>query len=134
VVEAFNIAGGGEVLVGAALVLLLVLVLIKMMRSRKPDPKMEFLLALLKDFPKGGGSGNPASGDPEDDPRKDHGPLGPDSFSGIAASSSDRRPFKSCPDEWDCRTLEGAETIPHLPLRGTISFDACCGRARTDLR
>jgi hypothetical protein len=89
---AFNFPGGVQVIVGVALLLLLVFVLAKMMRSRKPDPKMDLLLTLMNDFPKDSGGGNPADGDAEDDPRKDHGPLGPDSFSRIAARTSHLKP------------------------------------------
>jgi hypothetical protein len=47
----FNMAGDGQVWLVAALLLLLALVLARMMRSKKPDPKMELLLTLMKDFP-----------------------------------------------------------------------------------
>jgi hypothetical protein len=70
---------------GVALILLLALVMVRMMRSRKPDPKMQLLLSLMKDFPRAEESEHPFATPVEDaDPRKEHGPLGPNGFSHIA--------------------------------------------------
>jgi hypothetical protein len=86
VITGFNSAGGGAVLAGMVLVLLLVYVLVKMMRSRKPHPKMELLPSLMQDFPRENNGEDPAGGSGDDaDPRQEHGPLGPGGFSHIAA-------------------------------------------------
>lgn len=70
---------------GAALILILALVMVRMMRSRKPDAKMQLLLSLMKDFPQEERSEHPFAAPTEDaDPREEHGPLGPNGFSHIA--------------------------------------------------
>jgi hypothetical protein len=69
---------------GVALILILAVVMVRMMRSRKPDPKMQLLLSLMKDFPQEEREHPFAAPIQDADPREEHGPLGPNGFSHIA--------------------------------------------------
>jgi hypothetical protein len=70
---------------GAVLILFLALMIVRMMRSRKPNPKMQLLLSLMKEFPQEEKSEHPFAAPAEDaHPRKEHGPLGPNGFSHVA--------------------------------------------------
>ena len=83
--EVFNSVGILGWAASAALILLLALVIVRMMRSRKPDPKMQLLLSLMKDFPQEEKDEPSLAAPAEDaDPRQEHGPLGPEGFSHIA--------------------------------------------------
>ena len=67
------------------------------LRSRKPDPHMTLLLALMKDFPKDQNSGSGGSGTP-DRPESDEdlGPLGPGGFGSFALYDSGKN-AAGCP-------------------------------------
>jgi hypothetical protein len=54
---AFDLPSAAETLLGFTAIALVVLVVIRMMRSSQPDPKMTLLLSLMSDFPK-----DPAAG------------------------------------------------------------------------
>jgi hypothetical protein len=83
---AFSSPVSVEWMAGAVVVLILALVIFRMIRSRKPDPKMQLLLALMKDFPREERAEDVAVERGEDaaDVRQEHGPLGPGGFSHIA--------------------------------------------------
>jgi hypothetical protein len=83
------ILGLGESLLILAVLAFLVTLAVMMVRSRKPDPKMQLFVALMKDLPpdKNGPDPSGESGN-ELDPREEHGPLGPTGFSHIASGHS----------------------------------------------
>jgi hypothetical protein len=79
---AFDLPTAAETLLGFTVIALVVLVVIRMMRSSQPDPKMTLLLSLMSDFPKDPGSRSTQGGDSEGGmPGEDLGPFGPSGFS-----------------------------------------------------
>ena len=70
-----------EILLGVALLLFVVLVIVWMARSRKPDPKMALLLSLMEGMPRDADAGESKQGSREEEgATEEHGPLGPGGF------------------------------------------------------
>jgi hypothetical protein len=82
--EVFSSPGSLEWILGVALVFILAVVIVRMMRSRKPDPKMQLILAMMKDFPSEQSEDIVGERAEDPDPRHEQGPLGPGGFSHIA--------------------------------------------------
>ncbi len=87
-------AHNADVVIGAVLVLMLALLMIRAFRSARPDPEISRLLRLLNNMPHSAKTGGaPAAAVREDDGR---GPLGPSGFSlmsgsGLAAGEGKER-------------------------------------------
>jgi hypothetical protein len=72
---------GSEVVLAGALLVLLLLLVFKMIRSRKPDPHMTLLLALMGDFPKNKTNNGGAPGIADDPESEGDGEVpGPRSY------------------------------------------------------
>jgi hypothetical protein len=79
------------ILLASAFLSILAGLVYRMLRTRKPDPHMTLLLALLKDLPKDQNSGSGGSGTPDhSECDEDLGPLGPGGFGSLALYDSGR--------------------------------------------
>ena len=88
--EALSILGGLEGLIAIAFVIALVTLGVILMWRRKRDPKIEMLLALMKDFPRDGNDDDPEGGQAQNGGTNEgQGPLGPNGFGGSALNDSD---------------------------------------------
>lgn len=78
---AIIVTGGTEALLGAALILLVALLILKLSRRSKPDPKLALMLSLMEALPRDAETGNlPEDIREEEVGGKEHGPLGPSGF------------------------------------------------------
>jgi hypothetical protein len=70
-----------EIFLSVALLLFVVLVILLVARSSKPDPKMALLLSLMESWPRDADDGDvTADKHEEESGTEEHGPLGPGGF------------------------------------------------------
>jgi hypothetical protein len=132
------IPGAGESLLILAVVTFLVTVTVMISRSRKPDPKMQLLVALMKKLPpdKNGPDPSGESGNDED-PREEQGPLGPSGFSHIASGNSNLETSERLPVAAGWRLPESETSTLRAPLARMIppgALPAAGERARSQMR
>jgi hypothetical protein len=78
---AIIVTSTAEILLSVALLLFVVLVILRLARSRKPDPKMALLLSLMEGMPRDANAGElPEGNGKEESGTEEHGPLGPGGF------------------------------------------------------
>lgn len=135
---AILILGVGESLLILAVLVFLVTLTLMVVRSRKPDPKMQLFVAMMKDLPpdKNGPDPSGECGN-ETDPRQEHGPLGPTGFSHIASGNSNAQSFERTFAAAGLPTREGETSVLRPPLGPMIppgDFRAACKLARPLMR
>ncbi len=74
------IAGDVEILLVAALGVLLTLIVLGLARRHKPDPKIALLLSLVEGLPRNGAPDDPPGKQGEEESQHCHGPMGPSGF------------------------------------------------------
>jgi hypothetical protein len=113
--EGLSILGGLEGLIALGLVVTLVTIVVLLMWRKKCDPKLDRLLALMKDFPKEGNDQEPRGGQAQNGgDGEDQGPLGPDGFGHIALDNSNSIGYLEAGDSHP-KFLADLSQTPFLP-------------------